>query len=128
MQLRLHRLDGSYAVCRLAADAAVPPMPARSSLFSLTRTADELSIVCEVEHAPAGARVEAPWAAFAVEGPLDFALTGVVTALSLPIADAGVGIFVVSTYDTDVVLIAERDVAVAVEAWGASGHTVLATR
>jgi hypothetical protein len=94
-------------------------------LWSLTRTAGELSIVCAVDAAPAGARVEAPWAAFAVDGPLDFALTGVVTALALPIADAGIGIFVVSTYDTDVVLVAEPDAAGAATAWTAAGHTVV---
>jgi hypothetical protein len=100
-------------------------MPATAALWSLTRTAGELSIVCAVDLAPAGARVEAPWAAFAVDGPLDFALTGVVTALSLPIADAGIGIFVVSTFDTDVVLVAERDADGAAGAWTAAGHVVV---
>ena len=122
--MRLHRLDGAFAVCRLAPDAAVPSAPPAGGLWSVTRTAHELSVVCPVVDAPAGATVEAPWTAFAVEGPLAFTLTGVVSSLTAPLAGAGVGVFVISTYDTDVILVAAAQADAATRAWNAAGHTV----
>ena len=116
-ELRL--LAGRYAVCRLAADADVP-----AAFFSVTRTADELSLVCAEQQAPEEARCERGWRIFQVAGPLEFSLTGVLAAIAAPLADAGVSIFAISTFDTDYVLVKEDDVAKAVEALRAAGHRV----
>lgn len=102
--VRLRVLDGELAVCRLAADAQPPHIPG-AELFAVTRTRDELSVVCPVGDAPAGAAVERGWRALGVLGPLDFALTGVLAGIAVPLADAGVSIFAVSAYDTDYVLV-----------------------
>ena len=88
------------------------------------RTAAEVSVVCDAAGVPDGAAAERGWRALTVEGPLDFALTGVLAALAVPLAAAGVSIFAVSTYDTDHVLVRSERLADAVAALRAAGHTV----
>jgi hypothetical protein len=122
--LRLHPLPGRFAVCRLAAGAAVPPWATRGPLWSVTATAGELSVVCREEAVPAGVRHAGGWRALAVAGPLDFALVGVVASLTAPLAAAGVSVFVVSTFDTDVLLVREERLAEALAALAAAGHRV----
>ena len=89
------------AVVRLGPGAEVPSWAESSSLFSITATALETSVVCAMRSVPKRARQEGPFTAFAVEGPLDFALTRVLVALLQPLADAGISVFAVSTFDTD---------------------------
>jgi hypothetical protein len=113
------------AVCRLPAAAAWPSPPPGATLYSATRTAEELSVVCHEGDEPAGARVEAGWRALRVVGPLAFDLVGVIASLSVPLAAADIGVFVVSTYDTDLVLVKEGDLDAAVDALRAAAHHVL---
>jgi hypothetical protein len=120
----LRLLDGELGVCRLPAGAPAPEVPATAALFALTRTADELSVVCAVGDAPPGAAVEPGWRALAVRGPLDFALTGILASLAGPVAEAGIPIFAISTYDTDYVLVRESDLAAASDALRRAGHEV----
>jgi len=115
----LRLLPGRFAVCRLAADAAVP-----AAFFSVTRTPDELSVVCAEDFAPEGAQCENGWRIFQVAGPLEFSLTGVLAGIAAPLANAGVSIFAISTFDTDCVMVKEQNLAKAVEALRAAGHLV----
>jgi hypothetical protein len=117
-------LDGELAVCRLPADAASPPVPEYASLYSVTRTAEELSIVCPVADAPLGAKVEGGWRALCVQGPLDFGLTGILAALTTPLAAKGVAVFAVSTYDTDYLLVRDHQLDSALTVLRRAGHTV----
>src|SRR5262249_46962094 len=97
-------LEGTYAICRLEPGADVPAFPegARGGVFeSVTRTADELSIVCEESRVPGVERCERGWSALKLEGPFPFSAVGVVASLADPLAGAGIPIFVVSTFDTD---------------------------
>jgi hypothetical protein len=112
------------AVCRLAPDAPVPPLPLGRSLVALTLTPDELSLVLPEDAAPAGAAIEAGWRALRVAGPLDFSLTGILASLADPLAQAGVSIFAISTYDTDYLLIREVALTEALTALRAAGHTI----
>jgi hypothetical protein len=121
--LRLRAVPGELAVCRLPADAPVPAAVG-GALWSVTRTADELSVVCPVADAPPDAEVERGWRALQVAGPLDFALTGVLAAIAVPLAHADVSIFAVSTYDTDYVLVREAALPAAAEALRRAGHDV----
>jgi hypothetical protein len=123
VKLRLRILPGELAVCRLPADAPVPATTT-GALWSVTRTADELSIVCPVADAAEGAEVERGWRALQVAGPLDFALTGVLAAIAVPLAAADISIFAVSTYDTDYVLVREAALPAAAEALRRAGHDV----
>jgi uncharacterized protein len=123
--LRLTLEPGGLTVCRLPADDAIPGWAATAAAFvSITRTADELSIVCAEGLPPAGTRQEPGWRAFKVAGPLDFGLTGILASLLTPLARAGISVFVVNTYDTDYVLVQAARVVEAAAAWRAAGHTV----
>ncbi|MBP2338404.1 hypothetical protein JOF41_004582 [Saccharothrix coeruleofusca] len=116
---------GEYTVARLPADAPVPPgLLDAEGLVSVTRTPDELSVVCPSEHAPADARTQDGWRLLTVRGPLEFTLTGIMAALSGELAAAGVSLFALSTYDTDHLLVKAVDLARAVQALRQSGHEV----
>ncbi|WAL63700.1 ACT domain-containing protein [Amycolatopsis cynarae] len=118
---------GEYAVAKLAGDAVVPPdllTPGGDGLVSVTRTADEVSVISPVELALAGAEIESGWRLLTVRGPLAFTLTGIIAALASELAAAGVALFTLSTFDTDHVLVKQADLARAVEALRAAGHEV----
>ena len=102
--LRLTVLPGEFSVWRLAANERLPSIEG-GSFLSMTRTDDELSVVSASADVPAGARAETGWRCLRVEGPLPFEMTGVLADLSAPLAMAKIPIFVVSTYDTDYLLV-----------------------
>lgn len=118
---------GELAVVRLPPDAHVPRWaftPAPGAFWSLSRSDDEVSLVRGADAVPNDARAERGWRALRVAGTIDFALTGVLSSVLAPLADAGVSIFAVSTYDTDYVLVREHALAAAVSALQAAGHRV----
>ncbi len=126
-------MDGRLCVCRVSVVGSGEALASLvsgvgasggDSLFSITRASDELSVVCAEEHAPSGATVESGWRAMKVEGTLDFSMTGILASISAPLAEAGVPVFVVSTYDTDYVLVKEANLGEAVSALGGAGHSV----
>lgn len=113
------------AICRLGSDDAVPAWAlAGEGLASVTRTPDELSVVVAASCVPAGIRSEVGWRALAVVGPLAFEMTGVLASLAGPLATADVPVFVLSTFDTDWLLLREEHLAAGVAALEAAGHTV----
>jgi hypothetical protein len=122
-RLTLRLLSGGYAVCRLPADADAPGW-AGGELVSVTRTADELSVVCREDEVPDGVRCERGWRCLRVGGTLDFGLVGVLASLLVPLADAGVSVLALSTFDTDYLLVKGADLTKAVEALQAAGHVV----
>ena len=117
-------LPGRFAVCRLDAQAAVPDWAFSGDFFSVTRTIDELSIVCSEAGVPEGVLCERGWACLKVEGPLDFSLTGVLASLTQPLAEAGISLFVLSTYNTDYLLVKARDLDRAVAVLAEAEHTI----
>jgi len=127
MHWRLTLLNGTYAVCRLGAADVVPQWALSGGGFaSVTRTAEELSIVCEESSVPADqVRAEGGWRALKLEGPIPFEQTGVLRSLISPLADAGIGIFAVSTFDTDYVLVKGAKLECTIETLRAAGHTIL---
>ena len=122
--LRLRMLPGMFAVFRLGHDDVVPSGIRAGGLLSVTRTPDELSIVCSEGDVPEGARCEKGWKCLAVDGPLSFSATGILASLAGPLAEAEVPIFVVSTFDTDYLLVPGSQVTQAVTALTAAGHEV----
>jgi hypothetical protein len=123
--LDLAIVEGRLAVCRLEAASDIPAWVDRAGAFScITRTPDELSIVCAVDAVPDGVPMEGPWRAFRIRGPLVMTLIGVVAAMANPLADAGIAIFAISTFDTDYVLVHEPDIEAAKAALTAAGHTI----
>jgi len=121
-QLKYSVLSGKFAVCRMAPGTTIPEWVTSSKFFSITRSADELSVVCDEECVPAGVRSEAGWACIHLHGPFPFQMTGVLAAILNPLAAANIGIFAVSTFDTDYILIKSDEVQAAEQALSAAGH------
>ena len=124
MQLKFRRLPASFAVCRLPPDAPIPALTTTALFTSITRTTEELSIVCPIDQAPPKAKCESPWTCFKVEGHFPFSLTGVLASFLDPLAERSVPIFVVSTFDTDYILVKEEHAATALEALIKAGPTL----
>jgi hypothetical protein len=122
----LLRYAEPLAVVRLGPGADVPEWASAGTIFSVTATATETSLVCGRAGVPRKARQEGPYAAFAVAGTLDHALTGVLASLLRPLADAEIPVFAVSTFDTDWVLVPLDAADRAADAWVAAGFAVRA--
>jgi nitrilase len=115
-----HRL----AVCRLGPKDPLPAWASGGAFYSITRTADELSIVCSQDLVPAGTRCERDWRCLRVAGAMPFELVGVVAGLTAPLAAAGLSVFVLSTFDTDYLLVKEPQWAAALEVLGRQGYSI----
>ncbi len=102
--LTLSVLPETLAICRLEREASVPDW-ATGGFVSITRTSDELSIVCDERAVPSGVKADRGWRALKIEGPLDLALTGVLASIAVPLAEAKINLFAISTFDTDYVLV-----------------------
>ena len=125
--MKLSRLDTRLAVCRLDPVDGLPPWFAlEPPLSAIVVRGGELTLVCPEEAVPSadGVVAECGWAALEVAGPLDLTMTGVMASLSGALAEAGVALFAVSSFDTDVLLVRERQVADAAAALRAAGHEV----
>lgn len=120
----LRFLPGRFCICRLDPQADVPGWAVRGGFFSVTRTQDELSIVCDEAFVPDGVLCAGGYAALMVQGPLDFSLVGILSPISAVLAQANVSIFALSTYDTDYILMRESDRAAAAEALAKAGYIV----
>ena len=126
MNLDLTLLPDELAVCRLPAGAPLPQWASGpwGGLTSVTWTASETSVICAASVVPPGVKAETGWRAFAIAGPMEFTLVGVLLAVTRPLAEADIGIFAVSTYDTDCVLVKESSLEEAVAALASAGHRI----
>ncbi|HEU4559440.1 MAG TPA: ACT domain-containing protein [Longimicrobium sp.] len=124
--LTLTLLADTFAVCRLDGGAVVPEWAWTGEVACVTRTRDELSIVCKADLVPEEVRRESGWRCLKVKGPLDFSLTGVFARIAQPLADAGISLFAVMTYDTDYVMVKQERLRDAADALMAAGHVVQA--
>lgn len=125
--LRLDVLPDVFAVCRFEPQEPMPDWSLRG-FFAITRTADELSIVCPQAAVPLEARSNGfagDWRCLKVEGPLEFALTGILVAIAVPLASAGISIFAISTYETDYVLVKQSALEQAIQVLSQAGHRVV---
>ena len=123
-QLLLTVLPGTYAIARFAPDASIPPSYTQGFFYSVTKTEEELSLVCEEELLAADLKAERRRRLIRVESTLAFSLTGIVASLAIPLAEASVSIFAVSTYDTDYLLVNDGDLEQAAAALERAGHKV----
>ncbi len=124
LHLTLSVLTDTYAVCSLDPAASTPGWALAGDFISLTRTPDELSVVAPQSRVPGEVKSEPDWRVLQVQGPLDFALTGILATLAQGLAEAGIPIFAVSTYRTDYVLVKSHQLARAIDVLRASGHQV----
>lgn len=112
--LTMKLLKERYGVCRLDKLDAIPEWADKSEFFSITRTSEELSIVCNEDSIPGNIKCEKYWRILKIEGPLDFSLIGILASISSILAQSGISIFAISTYDTDYILVKEKDINSAV--------------
>lgn len=124
MPMRLVVLKKTYAIASLAPDERVPEWASDDEFASVTNTGDELSIVVPQDRVPTDVIVDRDWRCLKLEGPLDLALAGVLAAILMPLADAGIAVFPVATYQTDYVLLKEKSLADAVQVLQAHGHHI----
>jgi hypothetical protein len=122
--LKLSILPETFAICRFDLMEQVPDWDFWGEFFSVTRTSHELSIVCSQADVPEAVSCERDWRCFRVEGTLDFSLTGILASLATPLAEAKISIFVISTFDTDYLLVKAEQLQSAIEVLSAAGHRI----
>ena len=118
-------LPGFFAIVRLAADAPLPSWASAGDFFSVTRTSDELSVVCLATQVPSSLTAETGWRALKVHGPFALSEVGVLAALAAALAHAKVSLFAISTFATDYLLVSDKSLNAAVAALRAAGHSVV---
>lgn len=124
-KLRFSVAAQGLVVCRLEAEAIVPAWAPRGAFFSVTRTPEELSIVCAEERVPPEVKRSGRCVLLKLQGPFPLSETGVLSAFVAPLAAVGVPVFVVATYDTDYVLVPEEAQEKALEALKTAGHELV---
>jgi acyl carrier protein len=123
-QLTLIIMDGTFANCKLPADASIPAWATAGDFYSITRTAEELSVVCHQDVIPASTVCERDWRCLRIAGPIPFSAVGILASLTVPLADAGISVFAISTFNTDYLLVKEKDLDAALDALHRHGHTI----
>lgn len=121
--LTLKLLPATYTIWQLPSDAPTPTIAA-GIFTTVIRTADELSGVCEATQVPVGATIDAGWRCLQFVGPFDLTLTGIMVRVATPLAQAGVPIFTLATYNTDFILVPGARLADACDAITQAGHTI----
>jgi uncharacterized protein len=123
--LTVRILPETLAICQLPAAAPIPDWATAESFFTITRTTDELSIVCPETQLPAEADASRGWRALKLQGPFDFEQVGILLRVAEPLAAAGISILPIGTYETDYVLVQEAALATAVTVLQGAGHTIM---
>ena len=123
-KLALSVLPKTFVICKLPADAPVPAWASQGKFSSITRTSEELSVVAESDEIPENLRGDMNWRAMKALGPFAFSEVGVLAALVAPLAEAGISVFAISTFDTDYLFTGETQLQASVAALRRAGHTV----
>ncbi|MER0279292.1 ACT domain-containing protein [Clostridioides difficile] len=122
--MKLKLFAEEYAVCRLNNDSKIPEWIDTKNFYSITKTEDELSVVCSNNNIPSDVKSEKEWRILKILGPLDFSLIGILSKLSGLLAENKISIFAISTYDTDYILIKEKDIENACKILTCNGYEV----
>jgi hypothetical protein len=126
--LELSLLPEHFAISRLAADSPIPGWATQGPFYSVTRTGDELSIVTELSRVPADIQSQPVWRVLKVHGPFVLSEIGVLAALAMPLAEAKISLFAISTFDTDYLLVTSETLPAATAALERAGHTIYGSR
>lgn len=123
-RLELSILPDEFTITRMSSSAPLPDWATPASFFSVTRTAEELSIVCASQNVPEKLRTGLRWRVCKVRGPFGLSEVGVINALTAPLAEAKISIFVVSTFATDYLLVQTEQLEAAIHALERAGHKI----
>lgn len=124
LKLTLSILPETLVICQMDKDARIPDWLLASTFYSITKTAEELSVVCPQTNVPEGIKKDEGWRCLKVEGPLDFSAAGILASLTMPLAKEGISVFAVSTYNTDYLLVKEQHLGKAVQILAQNGHQI----
>lgn len=124
MPFTLQLIPGEFAVCRLPPNESVPAWAGSALFSSITRTADELSVVCPAVLVPPGIKTETGWRLLKFVGPFDFGAVGILASVTAPLAAAGISLLALGTFDTDYVLVKAHQLDDAIRTLEAAGHAV----
>jgi uncharacterized protein len=124
-RVRLRLLPETLAICRLDSDADIPSWLPRRGLSAVLRTAEELAIYAAEDVVPQDVQAARGWRALELMGPFDFSETGVIASVAGPLAEAGISISILATYDTDYLFVREEALEDAVEVLSAAGHRIV---
>ena len=122
--MNLQLVAGDFSICRLAPDAPIPSWAQSVGFSSITRTADELSVICLSSQVPGGIKTEAGWRLLRFAGTFDFGAIGVLASVTTPLAQAGISLLAIGTFDTDYVLIKATLLNEAARSLTTAGHTL----
>lgn len=120
----LSLFEKEYAICRLDKNTPIPEWATGGEFFSVARTPDELSVVCEQPAVPPGIDHEGGWRCLKIESPFEFDLTGMISSIAVPLAEEQVGMFVVATQDSDYILVRQTDLDRSISLLEQSGYRV----
>jgi len=120
----LASLSDLFAICRLKPDAPLPTWATSGPFLSITRTAEELSIVCPQAFVPDGVKCEKGWRCLRVAGWMDLSMIGVLPSLVSPLAEAHISVFAISTFNTDYLVVKENDLEKAIATLQRAGHSI----
>ena len=123
--LKLVILAERLAVCRLDTHAPIPEWATGEAFLSISRTRDELSVICEEHFVPAGVQASRGWRGLKIVGPLDLDLVGSLVSVTFPLAQSNIGILPIGTFETDYVLVRDRQLGDAVKALRFAGFEVI---
>ncbi|MBE6072065.1 MAG: ACT domain-containing protein [Clostridium butyricum] len=123
--LTMKLLKENFGVCRLNKDDSIPNWVKNSDFYSITKTCDELSIVCSQNSIPAHVKCESDWKALKIEGPLDFSLIGILSKISTILAHEEISIFAISTYDTDYILVKNSHIKDAIKVLSNNNYDII---
>jgi hypothetical protein len=124
LKIKLKQLEGIYAIAQLSQMDTIPDWVDGEGFVNITRTDDELSLVCLENRIPAHVKVDSGWKCFKFLGPFPFDAAGVILTVIRPLSENGIGIFVVATFNGDVLLLKSEDVEIAKTLLLAAGHTL----
>jgi len=123
-KLSLSLMPHTYAVCQFHPDKHIPYWALLGDFVSLTRTHEELSIVCQQDNVPDEIRAERGWRCVQVQGAFDFSVAGVNASLAIPLAEADISVLAIATYATDYILIKEENVERVIQVLEQAGHSI----
>ena len=126
IELEFSFVPGVFAICKLSAASPIPDWALKGPFVSVTRTVEELSIVCLADNLPRDINSESHWTCFKIQGPFAFTQTGILAAFINPLAANAIPIFAISTFDTDYVLIKEEYAGFALQTLQQAGHQIVA--
>lgn len=125
MKLNFGIVEGSFSIHQLSPDSEIPDDVSQSSFYSISRTEEELSIVCPSSIPIISENSDAGWSCLKVIGPLDFSLTGILADIAVVLAKAGISIFAISTFNTDFILVKTGSLENAIKVLRMAEHTFI---